>query len=62
MLFALRRGPGVRSGIRTGLFHAAGAVGGFAMGPLAALLILLIKDLTGLLHSNSMGVGEIAIS
>jgi riboflavin transporter FmnP len=37
-------------------------VGGFAMGPLAALLILLIKDLTGLLHSNSMGVGEIAIS
>jgi riboflavin transporter FmnP len=35
-------------------------VGGMTMGPLASLLILLIKDLTGLLHSTSMGVGELA--
>ena len=35
-------------------------LGGMAMGNTASLLILLIKDLTGLLHSSSMGVGEIA--
>lgn len=35
-------------------------LGGFAMGPVPALLILLIKDLTGLLHSSTMGVGELA--
>lgn len=33
---------------------------GFAMGPVEALIVTLIKDLTGLLHSSSMGVGEIA--
>ena len=33
---------------------------GFAMGPVSALLVTLIKDLTGLLHSSSMGVGELA--
>lgn len=35
-------------------------LGGFSLGYLPGLLILLIKDLTGLLHSSSMGVGEIA--
>lgn len=35
-------------------------VGGFAMGPVAGLIILAIKDLTGLLHSSSAGVGELA--
>lgn len=35
-------------------------LGGFAMGPVSGLLILLIKDLTGLLHSSSLGVGELA--
>lgn len=35
-------------------------LGGLAMGPLAGLLIILIKDLTGLLHSSSAGVGELA--
>lgn len=33
---------------------------GFAMGPISGLIVLLIKDLTGLMHSSSMGVGEIA--
>ena len=33
---------------------------GFAMGPLSALIVTLIKDITGLLHSSSMGVGELA--
>lgn len=33
---------------------------GFAMGPVSALLVTLIKDITGLLHSSSMGVGELA--
>lgn len=33
---------------------------GFAMGPFSALLVTLIKDITGLLHSSSMGVGELA--
>ena len=35
-------------------------LGGFAMGPIPGLLILLIKDLTGMLHSSSMYVGELA--
>ena len=35
-------------------------LGGFSMGVWPGLAILLIKDLTGLLHSSSMGVGEIA--
>ncbi len=35
-------------------------LGTFAMGPLAGALILLIKSLLGLLHSSSMGVGELA--
>lgn len=35
-------------------------LGGFAMGPLAGVLILLVKDLTGLLHSSTGGIGEIA--
>ena len=30
---------------------------GFALGPLAGLFVTLIKDLTGLLHSTSSGVG-----
>ena len=30
------------------------------LGPVDALCVLLIKDLTGLLHSSSMGVGELA--
>lgn len=33
---------------------------GFAMGPSAAVYVTAIKDLTGLLHSSSMGVGEVA--
>lgn len=35
-------------------------LGAFSMGPLAGLAILLIKDLTGMLHSSSMCVGELA--
>ena len=35
-------------------------LGGFAMGPIPGVLILLIKDLTGMLHSSSMYVGELA--
>ncbi len=35
-------------------------LGGFSMGPLAGFIILLLKSLTGLLHTNSMGVGELA--
>ena len=35
-------------------------LGGFSMGPLAGFLILLIKSFTGLLHYDSMGVGELA--
>ena len=30
------------------------------LGPVDALCVLLFKDLTGLLHSSSMGVGELA--
>ncbi len=33
---------------------------GFSMGPLAGVMVLLVKDLLGLLHSSSMGVGELA--
>lgn len=33
---------------------------GFSMGGVPALGVLLIKDLTGLLHTSSMGVGELA--
>ena len=35
-------------------------VAGLISGPIDALIVLLIKDLTGLLHSSSMGVGELA--
>ena len=35
-------------------------LGTFAMGPLAGTLILLLKALLGLLHSSSLGVGELA--
>lgn len=33
---------------------------GFAMGPLAGMLTLLVKDLLGLIGSSSGGIGEIA--
>ncbi len=35
-------------------------LGAFSMGPAAGLAILLIKVLTGMLHSSSMYVGELA--
>lgn len=35
-------------------------VGAFSMGTIPGLIILVIKSLTGLLHSSSMGVGELA--
>ena len=35
-------------------------LGTFAMGPAAGALILLLKALLGLLHSTSLGVGELA--
>jgi riboflavin transporter FmnP len=35
-------------------------LGGFSLGPWHGLLIVLIKDLTGLFHSSSVGVGELA--
>jgi riboflavin transporter len=35
-------------------------LGTFAMGPLAGTIILLLKSLSGLLHSSSLLVGEIA--
>ena len=35
-------------------------LGGFSMGPLPGLCILLIKDLVSLLNTSSMGVGELA--
>lgn len=34
--------------------------GGLALGPLPGFLIVLIKDLTGLMHSSSQGVGDLA--
>lgn len=33
---------------------------GFSLGPVSGVLVVLIKDITGLLHSSSMGVGELA--
>ena len=33
---------------------------GFAMGPLAGTMVLVVKDLLGLFHSSSMGIGELA--
>jgi len=35
-------------------------LGAFSMGPLPGLAILLIKDITGLMHSGTMYVGELA--
>ncbi len=35
-------------------------LGGYAIAPWAGVLIVLIKDLIGLLHSSTMGVGELA--
>lgn len=34
--------------------------GGFALGPIPSLIILLIKDVTGIAHSSSGGIGELA--
>lgn len=33
---------------------------GFAMGPATGVLVTLIKDLTGLFHTSTMGVGDLA--
>ena len=35
-------------------------IAGFAMGPGASLGVMAVKDLIGLLHTSSMGVGELA--
>nr|WP_122011906.1 ECF transporter S component [Maliibacterium massiliense] len=35
-------------------------LGGFSMGPLYGVVILLVKDLIGLLHSSSAFIGELA--
>jgi len=35
-------------------------IAGFAMGPGASLGVMAVKDLVGLLHTSSMGVGELA--
>ena len=35
-------------------------ISGFAMGPLPALCVLLIKDFVGMFHSSTMYVGELA--
>jgi len=35
-------------------------LGGYALGPWYSLLIIGIKDLIGLLHSSTLGVGELA--
>lgn len=35
-------------------------LGAFSMGPVAGIVILLLKDLIGMLHSTSMYVGELA--
>ena len=35
-------------------------LGTFSMGPMAGTVILFVKSLLGLLHSNSQGVGELA--
>lgn len=35
-------------------------IGAFALGPWAGVLILLIKDLIGLTHTTSLGIGEAA--
>lgn len=35
-------------------------LGGFAMGPVAGLVIVFVKDLFGMLHSSSAFVGELA--
>ncbi|MGI6004376.1 MAG: ECF transporter S component [Christensenellales bacterium] len=35
-------------------------IGGFSLGPLAGIVIIAIKDIVGLLHSTSGGIGEIA--
>lgn len=35
-------------------------IGGFALGPVAGFIIVLIKDLVGLTHSSSFFVGELA--
>jgi Predicted membrane protein len=40
--------------------NVAVMLGAFAMGPMQGVLILLIKDLTGLLHSTTGGIGEVA--
>ncbi len=33
---------------------------GFSMGPVCGLLVLLVKDVTGLFHTSTMGIGELA--
>lgn len=33
---------------------------GFSLGPVGGLLVIAVKDLTGLTHTSSMGIGELA--
>lgn len=42
------------------LSHLPVLLGTFAMGPIPGTLILFVKSLLGLLHTSSMGVGELA--
>ena len=35
-------------------------IGGFAMGPIAGVVIVLLKSIIGMLHSSSMNVGRLA--
>ena len=35
-------------------------IAAFALGPLEGVIVALVKDLSGLLHSSSSGIGEIA--
>lgn len=35
-------------------------IAGFAMGPMAAFLVTFVKNLTGLLHTGSMAIGQLA--
>jgi len=60
ILYALPGIPIITSIYKLDFSNVPVILAGLMAGPLDAIAVLLVKDLTGLLHSSSMGVGELA--
>lgn len=60
LLFQILKIPVIPGMYDVDFSNLAALLGGFSMGPLAGSLIVLIKDLVGLLFTKTKGIGEMA--